>query len=158
MPRRFPLGFSACRMGLAQSVPVSAPRLPGMLFASRTRVKGASMQDTAHIGPTISIKGEVTSAEPLTIAGQVDGSVEVVGHVLTILESGQATASLLANTIVVSGAVHGSLRANEKIVVSETAVIEGDLAAPALSLADGAKVQGRIDTGDRQAKKLNLAS
>ena len=116
------------------------------------------MNGTAHIGPTISIKGEVTSAEPLTIAGHVDGSVEVVGYVLTILESGRATASLLANTIVVSGAVHGSLRANEKIVVGETAVIEGDLAAPALSLADGAKVQGRIDTGDRQAKKLNLAS
>jgi cytoskeletal protein CcmA (bactofilin family) len=45
--------------------------------------------------------------------------------------------------------VQGSLRASDKIVVSETAAIEGDLSAPALSLADGAKVQGRIDTGER---------
>jgi hypothetical protein len=37
-------------------------------------------------------------------------------------------------------------------------VIDGDLAAPALSLADGARVQGRIDTGDRRAKELHLAS
>ena len=116
------------------------------------------MHTTARIGPTISITGEVTSQEPLTIAGHVDGSVEVVGHPLTIVEGGRATATLQATTIVVSGAVQGSLRASEKIVVSETAVIDGDLAAPGLSLADGAKVHGRIDTGDRSAKPLHLAS
>jgi cytoskeletal protein CcmA (bactofilin family) len=116
------------------------------------------MNGTAHIGPTISVKGEVTSQEPLTIAGHVEGSVEVVGHALTIAEGGKATASLLAATIVVSGAVRGSLCANDKIVVSETAVIEGDLAAPAVRVADGAEVQGRIDTGDRKAKELHVAS
>jgi cytoskeletal protein CcmA (bactofilin family) len=116
------------------------------------------MKGTAQIGPTISIKGEVTSQEPLTIAGHVDGSVEVVGHPLTIVEGGRAAATLLASTILVSGAVHGSLRAHDRIVVSETAVIEGDLAAPSLSLADGAQVHGRIETGERKAKDLHLAS
>ena len=116
------------------------------------------MNGTAHIGSTISIKGEVTSQEPLTIAGHVDGSVEVVGHVLTIAEGGKATANLLATSIVVSGAVEGSLCANDRIVVSETAVVEGDLAAPAVRVADGARVQGRIDTGDRKAKDLDRAS
>ena len=110
------------------------------------------MNSTAHIGPTISIKGEVKSEEPLTILGHVDGSVEVVGHPLTIAESGHATAVLLAATIVVSGAVQGSLCAHDRIVVSETAVVQGDLAAPAVRVADGAKVQGRIDTGDRKAQ------
>ena len=42
--------------------------------------------------------------------------------------------------------------ANDRIVVSETAVIDGDLAAPAVRMADGAKVQGRIDTGDRKLR------
>ena len=116
------------------------------------------MNGTAHIGPTISVKGEVRSQEPLTIAGHVEGSVEVVGHALTIAEGGKATATLLAATIVVSGAVQGSLCANDKIVVSETAVIEGDLAAPAVRVADGAEVQGRIDTGDRKAKEPHVAS
>jgi cytoskeletal protein CcmA (bactofilin family) len=115
------------------------------------------MNSTWHVGPTISIKGEVISQEPLTIAGHVDGSVEVVGHALTIAEGGKATATLLANTIVVSGAVNGSLCAKDSIVVGETAVIEGDLAAPAVRVADGAVVQGRIDTGDRKAKKPNRA-
>lgn len=116
------------------------------------------MNGTAHIGSTISIKGEVTSQEPLTIAGHVDGSVEVVGHILTIAEGGKATANLLATTIVVSGEVDGSLCANDKIVVSETAVVEGDLAAPNVRVADGARVQGRIDTGDRKARNSERPS
>lgn len=110
------------------------------------------------IGPTISIKGEVLSQEPLTIAGHVDGSVDAAGHVLTIAEGGRATANLLAGTIVVGGAVEGSLCANDKIVVSETAVIEGDLTAPGIRVADGAHVQGRIDTGNRRPSEVHLAS
>jgi cytoskeletal protein CcmA (bactofilin family) len=49
----------------------------------------------------------------------------------------------------ITGAVQGSLCANDKIVVSETAVINGDLTAPALSVADGAQVYGRIDAAGR---------
>src|SRR5262245_34526322 len=116
------------------------------------------MNGTSQIGRTISIKGEVISQEPLTIAGHVDGSVEVAEHVLTIAEGGKATATLLAATIVVSGAVEGSVCAKDKIVVSETAVIKGDLAAPGVRVADGAQVRGRIDTGDRKVKELHLAS
>ena len=84
--------------------------------------------------------------------------MEVVGHALTIAESGKATATLMAATIVVGGAVQGSLCANDRIVVSETAVIEGDVTAPTVRVADGARMQGRIDTGDRRAKAASVAS
>jgi len=110
------------------------------------------------IGRTVSIKGEVISQEPLTIAGHVDGSVEAAGCVLTIAEGGRATASLLADTIVVGGAVEGSLCANDKILVSETAVIEGEMTAPGIRVADGAQVQGRIDTGHRRASEAHAGS
>jgi cytoskeletal protein CcmA (bactofilin family) len=116
------------------------------------------MNAAAHIGPTISIKGEVTSQEPLTVAGHVEGSVEVVGHTLTIVGGGRATATLLATTIVVSGAVDGSLCASDRIVVHETAEIDGDLTAPSISVADGAQVRGKIDASGRSAKALHLAS
>jgi cytoskeletal protein CcmA (bactofilin family) len=130
----------------------------GMPFASRNRFEGASMNAMSLIGRTISIKGEVMSQEPLTIAGHVDGSVEAAGYILTIAEGGRATATLLADTIVVGGAVEGSLCANDKIVVSETAVIEGDLTAPGIRVADGAQVQGRIDTGNRRPREVHVAS
>jgi len=35
------------------------------------------MQNGAHIGPSVVIKGEITAKEPLTISGRVDGTIEV---------------------------------------------------------------------------------
>jgi cytoskeletal protein CcmA (bactofilin family) len=115
------------------------------------------METIAKIGPSIHIKGEVTSREPLTIAGQVEGTIDVDGHALTVEESGHVTASVTALTIVVAGAVNGRLLASERIAVRKTAQIEGDLTAPAISLADGATVQGRVETAAR-TPALSLAS
>jgi cytoskeletal protein CcmA (bactofilin family) len=116
------------------------------------------METAAHIGPSIRIKGEITASEPLTIAGYVDGSVEVQGHPLTIMVGGRVSATLVADTIVVGGSVNGRLNAGARIVVRDTATIEGDLSAPAVSLADGATVQGRVQTAERQKPALPLAS
>jgi cytoskeletal protein CcmA (bactofilin family) len=117
------------------------------------------MESTALIGPSIRIKGELSAREPLVIAGHVDGSVEVEGHQVTIVESGNVTATVQADTIVVAGTVNGILNAASRIIVRATAVIEGDLSAPSVSLADGATVHGRVETSKRTGKaKLQLAS
>lgn len=116
------------------------------------------MDMAAQIGPSIRIKGEITASEPLTIAGSVDGSIEVEGHPLTIAAGGRVSATLIAHTIVVGGSVNGRLNAGARIVVRDTATIEGDLSAPTVSLADGATVQGRVETAERQRPALSLAS
>ncbi len=115
------------------------------------------MDAAAHIGSSIRIKGEVSAREPLTIAGTVEGSIAVEGHPVTIVEGGSVNATIVAHTIVVAGAVNGRLNAEARIVVRATANIQGDLAAPAVSLAEGATVQGRVETAQRKTK-LQLAS
>ena len=115
------------------------------------------METIAKIGPSIHIKGEVTSREPLTIAGKVEGTIDVDGHALTVDEGGHVTAKVTALTIVVAGAVSGSLHASERITIRKTATIEGDLAAPAISLAEGATITGRVETAAR-TPALSLAS
>jgi cytoskeletal protein CcmA (bactofilin family) len=116
------------------------------------------MDSIARIGSTIQIKGEVTSREPLVIAGKVEGTIDVEGHALTLDPGGRLDATIIAQTIVIAGAVKGSLTAEARIVVKETASIEGELSAPAISLAEGATVSGKIDTGDRKKPGLSLAS
>lgn len=107
------------------------------------------MDSIAVIGPSIRIKGEVTAREPLTIAGHVDGTIDVDGHALTVDASGRIHANVKAHTIVISGTVSGRLDAGARIVVRETATIEGELTAPAVSLADGATVHGKVETAAR---------
>ena len=79
-------------------------------------------------------------------------------HASSVSPEGRVNANIDADTIVVGGRVHGKLQAGSRIVVHQTATIEGDLTAPAVSLADGATVQGRVETAARTKKVLSLAS
>ncbi len=115
------------------------------------------METAARIGPSIRIKGDVRSGEPLVVAGHVDGTIEVNGHPLTIDPGGSIAATVSAHTIVISGNANGILTATARVVVMETAKVEGDIAAPVVSLAEGAMVNGRIETAEKKSS-LSLAS
>jgi cytoskeletal protein CcmA (bactofilin family) len=117
------------------------------------------MDRPAHIGPSIRVKGEVTAHEPLTIAGFVDGTIDVPGHVLTMTAGSQIVASVKAQSIVLAGTLSGPAVADERIIVQDTATIDGDLTAPKVAVNEGASVRGRIETAARVgATRLRLAS
>src|SRR3989442_13368503 len=109
------------------------------------------MDAIAKIGPSIRIKGDVTATEPLTIAGHVDGTIEVKGHALTVTQEAHLNATITAETVVIGGRVKGRVLGATRIVVGNTATVEGDLSAPAISLADGATLHGRVETTARRA-------
>jgi cytoskeletal protein CcmA (bactofilin family) len=115
------------------------------------------MEIAARIGSSIRIRGEVHSGEPLVIAGHVDGTVEVTGHPLTIDAGGSVEATVSAHTIVVGGRAIGILSATTKVIIKEGANIDGDVCAPVVSLAEGATVNGRVET-DKKKAALSLAS
>ena len=54
-------------------------------------------------------------------------------------------AELIAKTITVSGTVIGNVTASEKVILQPTASVDGDIATPRLSMADGAVVKGKVD-------------
>ena len=115
------------------------------------------MNMSAGIGQTIRIKGEVTAREPFLIAGQVDGTVEVDGHTLTIAEGANVVATITADIVVIQGHVKGGVSASSKIVVEPTATIEGEFSAPTISIAEGASIQGKVETTQKKPK-LAVAS
>jgi cytoskeletal protein CcmA (bactofilin family) len=115
------------------------------------------METCAQIGPSIRIKGNVTAQEPLTIAGHVDGSVDVSGHRLTVTEAARLTADVIAHTVVVAGTITGSITADGRIIVEQTAAIDGELSAPSVSVDDGAQLRGRCEIVGKRAE-LRLAS
>ena len=110
------------------------------------------MNISAGIGKTIRIKGEIVAREPLVIAGRVEGTVEVDEHALTIAEGATVDAAVTAESVVIEGTVRGDLAAISKIVVHQTAKVDGECSAPIISVADGALIQGKIETTQRKAK------
>ncbi|HXH82050.1 MAG TPA: polymer-forming cytoskeletal protein [Candidatus Tectomicrobia bacterium] len=102
-------------------------------------------QESASIGKSIVIKGEVSGGEDLTVEGQVEGKIELRDHILTVGATGQVRADIAAKSIVVLGQVRGNLTASEKVDIRENGSVEGDIVAPRVALADGADFRGSID-------------
>ncbi len=101
----------------------------------------------AWIGKAVRVEGKVISAEDLTIDGDVEGSIELGNHSLTIGQGATIKADLTAKSIVISGAVTGNVRASETVELHATGSVSGDINAPRFVMADGATAMGKIDAG-----------
>ena len=112
---------------------------------------------TAGIGKSIRVKGDIVSREPFLIAGRVEGTIEVEQHTLTIAAEGSVHAAITAESVVIEGTVQGDLAAITKIAIQPSASVEGECSAPIISIADGATVQGKIETTQRK-DRLAVAS
>ena len=117
------------------------------------------MQERAGVGSSLVIKGELTAHEDVVIAGRVEGVINVTGHLVVVEAGAHVAGDITAAGIVVAGSVEGSLVANERITVQGGADLQGDVAAPRVAVADGAVVNGRIETVAASApQKLKAAS
>jgi cytoskeletal protein CcmA (bactofilin family) len=102
-------------------------------------------RNAAVIGATIKIKGEVSGDENLLIEGNVVGSISLKGHDLTIGQKGTLEADLTAKTVKVEGQVTGDIQGEEKVIITQTGRVRGNITAPRVTLEDGAKFKGAID-------------
>lgn len=112
----------------------------------------------ATIGPSISIKGDVTGSEDLLIQGRVDGSVTLEDHAVGVGGDGRVKADIIGRLITVEGHVEGDLTAQEQIVLRGSAQVKGDIKAPRVVLEDGATFRGLVDMGSGGAKKDDAAA
>lgn len=100
----------------------------------------------ALIGASLSLNGELTGAEDLLIEGVVEGTINLKQNVVTVGKSGRVQAQIHAKIIHVEGEVQGDLFAAELVIVHRTGQVRGNISAPRVSLEEGAKLKGAIDT------------
>lgn len=105
-----------------------------------------SSDSRATIGPSISIRGEVTGSEDLLIEGNIEGAVDLKDNCVTVGKGAKVNASITGNVIRVEGTVTGDLYGSEQVVVHSTGCVRGNIASPRLILEDGARLKGSIDT------------
>ena len=110
-----------------------------------------SQGERATIGRSIIIKGEVRGDEDLLIQGQVDGSVDLKQHAVTVGGDGRVKANITARIVTVEGEVEGDLKAKEQVILRSSARVQGDLTAPRVVLEDGASFRGLVDMGEGAA-------
>jgi cytoskeletal protein CcmA (bactofilin family) len=103
------------------------------------------LQEQTFIGPSVSIKGELSSKEDLIIQGRVEGEIDLKKNNVNIGKKGHVKGDIYGRIISIEGEVQGNLFGEEKIVVRESAMVLGDIETPRFSIGEGAKFKGHID-------------
>jgi len=106
---------------------------------------GGMMEQTGRIGKSIVIRGELSGHEDLTIEGTVEGKIELKEHHLIVGTTGKIQAEVFAKTVNIQGEVQGNVRAEDRIEIATSGTVKGDLVAPRIIIADGARFKGSVD-------------
>jgi cytoskeletal protein CcmA (bactofilin family) len=123
--------------------PESAPAPQPPKAAPAPASAGAG--NVAMIGPGIRINGDVSADSNLRIEGHIEGRSIESSHDVEISESGKVTASITAKVVKVAGAVNGDIAGSEKVLISRSGRVQGNIVAPRVQLEDGALFRGSID-------------
>jgi cytoskeletal protein CcmA (bactofilin family) len=103
------------------------------------------------LGKSVVIKGELSGSEDFTLYGQMEGSIRLPDHTLTIGPHADIKAEVSARAVVISGAVTGNVRAAERVEIQATGSVTGDIAAPRLAVAEGAVLSGKVVMPEKSA-------
>ena len=104
------------------------------------------LKEQAVIGPSTSIKGELSGEEDLMIQGRVEGKIDLRKNNVTVGRNGHIKGDIYGKIISIEGEVQGNLFGEEKVVIRESGVVHGNMRTPRFSLEDGAQFKGSIDT------------
>ena len=135
------------------SLPMGQAPPPAISIAAPSPLGSAATIGTSLIGSDLIIRGEnivIISQNRLQIEGDVHGDVR--GKEVTIGPDGSVTGTISAERIEVHGRVRGAIRAT-LIVVHSTANVDAEIVHEQLSVAEGAKVEGRLKRS-RDANEL----
>ena len=93
------------------------------------------------LGADTAIKGDISASVDLHIDGRVEGDIACASLVQG--ESSEIAGNVQAETARLSGTVRGSIRARELIVLKSARIL-GDVHYDALTIEQGAQVEGRF--------------
>ena len=82
---------------------------------------------------------------PVQVGNRIVGYFGMNLGFVTIGANGKITAEIQAKTVMVIGEVVGNITADDKVEVAATGSMRGDIVAPRVVLADGARFKGSID-------------
>src|SRR5262245_47481390 len=124
--------------------PPAAPQPPAAAStpSPRTETPIKMERDVVNIGKSVVIKGELNGSEDLTIEGQVEGTIQLRDHVLTIGPNGRIKAQVFAKAVIVLGEVTGNVTATDKVDIRDNGSVDGDIVSPRVAIAEGAHFRG----------------
>src|SRR5260370_36551141 len=126
------------------------------LFSSKEvtppRPAGTDPQPAFHgtfLGPNVTVEGTVSGSETMLIEGSVRGKINLTSD-LRVGTKARIEATMHAKNVTVEGKVTGDISADERVELVMTATVDGNIKAPKIIVAEGAKFRGSVDMGSHK--------
>jgi len=103
------------------------------------------------IGPSLTITGEVSSQEDITIHGRVKGQIRMDNGALVVAPTAKVDANVQGTSVTIHGMVGGDVTAG-RIELTPTADVTGTLTTNAVVVQEGATFHGVLDMDKAKAK------
>ncbi|HTH53634.1 MAG TPA: polymer-forming cytoskeletal protein [Edaphobacter sp.] len=103
------------------------------------------------IGKSVTIHGELSGNEDLYLDGDMEGTITLRDHGLTIGPNARIMAEIHAKDVTVFGNVTGNLHASGKVDLRHSAVVLGDIFSSRLSVEENATIKGKVHLGSAEA-------
>jgi len=137
--------FGRDKGGKNDGVAVATPPPAAMAYPPQESAPAAGPAATESVfGPTLVFKGEINFQDAIRIEGMIEGRITGEGRV-TVAQRGKVMGDIMAAQIVIEGSVQGNITAADQLVIAGTAQVAGDLKATRLTVAEGAKLMGRLE-------------
>jgi len=121
-----------------------SPDVAGGASAEAKRKLGGGPSFT--LGPKDSLEGKLNYEGHMRVEGRLDGEVHVTGDI-EIAQGATVTASLEASGVAVEGNVQGTVTARNKLTLSGSGQLIGDVHVARLQVSDGASLNGNVRMG-----------
>lgn len=111
------------------------------------------------VGPSVNVEGDFSSEGNIVVKGTVSGSVNT-SKLLTVEDGAKIFANVKAGNAHISGSVKGNVKVMDRLDLSATAQVLGDIVCKVLTVESGALIQGKVsmkglDIEDKQTKKVS---
>ena len=103
------------------------------------------------IGPRVVVRGDVQFSGGLYVEGKIIGKIsaeEGSAAVLTVSEQGVIEGEVHAPVVVIAGSLQGDIHASERVELSPTAKIQGNVHYKVVEMTAGATLTGRLIHAD----------
>jgi len=117
---------------------------------------GGSSGSTTLISSDTTIKGDISFTGQLDVEGTVVGSIQATSGdaVLRVVSGGCVAGEMKVPHATVNGKVEGDIHSSERLILSEQAMVDGDVYYNLIEMAVGAKVNGGLRHSSNVADDL----
>lgn len=124
---------------------------------TRTPNAAAAAPGATFFGPNITIDGTVTGSEPVVVEGSIHGKINLTSD-LRVGTKARIEATVHARNVTVEGKLTGDISADDRVELVASATVDGNIKAPKIIVAEGAKFRGNVDMGSKVPKEEPVAA